>query len=254
MVSAQPLTITNKLIETIRREIGLPTDYIDPTNNFSYRRCLDECNKLIKVNPYNGLIIKARLLGWSGDVDAMRACYEQALRYDFDESGCANYLHGLMDLGFYSEARVGYAKLADPKRGGFNDFAMLLYMCGGYKAAYTSYQEALRLGIKIDSKFDENIVSHVNFAMDRFNLSDELLSQYLDLAGEIMRSKRVINFTEVLIPAIVLNMDGVLLVYISIQIKKNPEFVAEMNMDLMDLIVERDMPRTEAILAHFIPV
>jgi len=252
MTQAQPQTIANQLMTRLDA-FGRPEKYQDLQNNFVLRSILNECDKLIKVDPVKGRILKARVFTFCGDESRVRECFSEARHYSLSVSDKVNYALCLSDLGYFSEAQKYFLEAIDPQFGSFNSFFTAALSTGAYIALCEMKNRASSMNIPISEEYQEAVISYIGQFMRNQNITDLMLASYLDLAGEVLRDRKMLA-SDVLSHAEVFDMDDLQLVHQKLFIEQNPELVADMNMQLMEVVVERNMPNSDSIMVSFEPL
>lgn len=253
MTYIKPQTIESSLRDEIVQQLGHPKEYLDVSSSLPWRRLSVECDKLIGVDPGAGLILKSRLYVLSGDIENVRRCYISAEKYGLNLTDRVNYAIGLERLGFYSEAQQIFRLAVDPVHGDFNAYFSPAMLCGAYRFLLDKGICAENLGIKLNECFEKKYISSLVALMEKQEISDATLASYLDLAGEILRERRLFPAYAVRV-AEGFDIDNLSLVHQVVEIDQSVETVADMNMQLMELIVEHKMPKSDSIMVSFEPV
>lgn len=189
MVAARPQTIGHELLAQINAVRVRNTSFLDP-NGLEYRRLLNECGKLKKVEPVNGAIFEALVYELVNDEDKFRGALKniQLLTNGSAHKYSGLITQALMYFGFTSEALTLWLKIAHPERGFFGDLSQFAGGMGGFRSLNEYYEISKAMGLTVTSpvNFEEN-AEVANF-MAESNVEDIVLANLLDIANRIIRS------------------------------------------------------------------
>ena len=250
MTQIQPQTIAYDLMARMNNELGMPKEYLDMSTHFPLRSIFKECEKLIKVLPSTGYILKSRLYAYVGDVEKFKENYCLAKRYEVSVPDEANYAVGLTELGLFSEAQEFVIKFLPPKTGGTNYFWKLAVITGSYSILAKAITEAKSMGVELSAEVPQDELDEIIFPMKSQGIDELLIAKYLDLAGAILR-KRKRFLSGVVQLATPVDMDDNILIHQRVYVDEDPEIISDMNMELMEAIVENNIPQSDMILVSF---
>lgn len=193
MVAVAPETIAKDLIQRVNSLI-LQGDYLD-LDSFVIKSLLREVDKLMKFDVKSAHIVKAAIYQVCFDEEKMRDHLRiaSANASSSDISVSVDCAVGLSNFGYHSEGQDCFVKFDDP------NYLSVIAMEKTFEVGYQTFSlehlqslivKAKKLNLKLIEK-DVVLTSKAVAILRENNISDKLLSQYADIAGDVMRENKL---------------------------------------------------------------
>lgn len=194
MAQISPKTISEKILGQMEQAVATHSTYLSE-NGFEFRRLMRETDNLIGVDPFVGYSLRGLLHSLTGDVGHGLEALDKAARIDDGRDPGGIYfmraqLYG--KLGFYSKAIPEYIKSANIEYGSFGYRAAVGSEVGAYRFMSEQYAQAQEMRLELQETVDLNAVQEIAQIMKAIGITDEELAAYTDIAGEIVRNRRLI--------------------------------------------------------------
>ncbi len=193
MASKSPQTIASDLIKRVN-DLLQAGNFLDG-NSFNVKSLLQEADKLIKIDPTKGHVAKAAIYQISNSELKMRDHFRIARQYtnNSDISVYSDNAIGLANLGYFSEAQdlftqfdlINYLTIQNIER---------TFEVGYQILAFSHLESWIDKAKKLALPITENnmvLTSKTVAILNKNNISDKLLSQYADIAGEVLRENKL---------------------------------------------------------------
>jgi len=234
-----PHTTINRIGARIRDILGDAAHYLSP-DDFVFRRILRDCDALMKVDPIQGHLATAMALQLSGDEQGVRRHFANARRLTPDPDGQIAHLwaQATANLGLFSESHRALAESLTAQSGFFPYRAGLAVTVGAFHLLFERLHEALSKNIAMLYGLPLEKAYQALAALDREPASDEDVAAMLDVAGEVLRDRKMFYLDhgprwKVLTEA------GIHMVHFVFRVQGDPEKVADMNYELAMRTAER---------------
>ena len=243
----EPVTKNNELNVHLNAAIANGR-YFDHTA-FAARLLKRECEKVRDVEPFIGWSLLGSYHAIVGDAEESERCFFASMRLVKDAVISTNYYASLVNLGFFSKAHRFFAMSAAPESGMLQLLIPVAQTAGSFQSAVTFARAAQEKGL-----IGENVTSvrcqQAAALLSRFEISDEHVVQHMDVAGEILRRRKLCANDEPRID--VSDVEDVLVgVTCVLTVPETPAEVFEMNVELAALEEEMGIAKHPAFDVMF---
>ncbi|WP_308922804.1 hypothetical protein [Janthinobacterium sp. J1-1] len=189
-MSAQPLTKTNELIDSLNvlRSTGC---YADP-NTFAWRQLKRDCEKLLAVDAASGWAVMGMLYATTGDIAEVNACFNRALKLSRELTFLLNWCSSLSALGCYTQALDILVEVLQPENGEFKTGVLTGMEIGAFKMINDQLKRAREMGLDI-SAMPEGLISEAAAIMESAGLSDKDVVSHMEAAGAVLRAHKAFD-------------------------------------------------------------
>ena len=191
-MSTQPKTQCSQILSQVNARIKSGGPYLDSTS-FEARRLLCEAQK-ITGDAYQAIerfITLGAIHHLCGDEAEMRHNFSCAAKLDRSPRTAAAYCAVLINMGFISEAQKEFAKAARPELGWLTCTDSLGFWSMAISPLNNFYAAAQSMKItEMSAKHIED-AKRIQKIFQDANVTDEIVGQMLDDAGEILRERRL---------------------------------------------------------------
>jgi hypothetical protein len=184
MAAPTPKTIQSEVLGTINALVK-KGHYADSAD-FSTRQVFREIDKLLRVDAFEGHIAKAALFQACGDREKMQYHFNAAYHLGNKDRVNSQFIVGLSNLGYISEAQELYAKVIDPKIGDYYSLTNI----GWNIFAFANQNRYLQSIKSMTADIPANMHKYSNEVagfLAGHGVSDELLADIADEAGFLFR-------------------------------------------------------------------
>lgn len=249
MSSKKALTITNELTDKINNLLE-DEQYLDP-NSLLVRTLRKDCDKLASVSAADAWISRARIAQLTGSNEDFDYAINNSQKLDPTDEWRATQVIGLLNLHRYSEAQNIVINMLEPQLGWFNSMYKIALRSGAILAVYhSSIDHQGAIGIVMTPDFPHEFVSKCANFMREQNIADADVGRMLDLAGQVMRKMSCMDIKALSWPKLVKTGESEVL-HFRFLLQRNPEQVAEANMELALLMAESDLAHLDGLHVSF---
>lgn len=242
MTATMPATNAHAIGKRVNDLLASATRYIS-AGGFSYRRLLAEAKKVVNVAPGIGHATLALVRHLSGDLDGVTVELDKALRAgahprDVADTAVTCYVN----LGMFSLAGRSYVQAADPRNGSFSGVHEVGIACGLFRTLKEYYELASRMKIELSPFLLRARCLQAANLLERTGTTDEEVTALLDIAGEIMREKRLFYMGRLPEFTVLDNDETEHCVFLTFAVGETPEVVSDMMFELASRAADR-LPR-----------
>ena len=191
-MSTQPKTLCSQILSQVNARVKAGGPYLD-SNSFEIRRLLCEAQK-ITGDAYQAIerfITLGAIYHLCGNEAEMRHNFSCAAKLDRSPRTAAAYCAVLINMGFISEAQKEFAKAARPELGWLTCTDSLGFWSMAISPLNDFYAAAQSMKIaELSAKHVED-AKRIKKIFQEANVTDEIVGQMLDDAGEILRERRL---------------------------------------------------------------
>jgi hypothetical protein len=191
-MTTQPKTQCSQILSQVNARVKAGGPYLDSTS-FEVRRLLCEAQK-ITGDAYQAIerfITLGAIHQICGNEAEMRHNFSCAAKLDRSPRTAAAYCGALINLGYISEAQKEFAKVARPELGGVKCIDSLGFFSMAITPLNDFYAAVQRMKIAgLSAKHVEG-AKRIQKIFQEANVTDEIVGQMLDDAGEILRERRL---------------------------------------------------------------
>lgn len=247
----RPATIANDLNDRISDFTTNLNSYMD-VNSLEAKRLVLDAKKLIQANAAEGHLALAQIYHLCGDVDSMRHHFDNAsklsnnLEFYGVRSACES------NLGFMSEAQRFFAKVAEPTRGFLPKCFEIAIGCGAFSLLNDYIDKAEIMGIQFPDSIAVD-AKRIAKVLAEAEISDIYVANLLDIAGDIMRARKISFAGSSSTMITVENGNDPYVVY-GFTIRLPGDCVAEMSEELADRIARSPLPIYDQFSVTFRPL
>lgn len=228
-----PLTIANELSDSIVLLLRTGKQYSPDDRDLIALEA--EAKKLSKVKPAEGYVLLAGCSMLRGDFNQMDQRYQIATNQGIDAGDRLNYATFIRHAGFYSEAAAVVNQAADS----LSDPVFSAHkgmMCLNFDVASKMLQKGLRMQVISESSQDyQGILGLINAALAA-KLDQSVALKIADLAGEVMRERRVFHKPTSEIGSFHSENEGGTFIVTTFSVPTSYEDASEMTSELADKI------------------
>lgn len=178
----------NKQIDTLTLNLS---SFLD-SDSWDVKRLLADAKKLIRVDAPEGHCALGKIYHLCGNVEMMRYHFDNAYRLnrDIDFIGVRSACES--NLGFMTEAKKFFAIVGDPLQGSLSKCVDIAFTCGAFSLLNEYIERAEKMGIEL-SPGDVNQSRAISKIFAEAGISDDYISSVLDIAGAVMRERKVVS-------------------------------------------------------------
>ena len=212
-------------------------------SEFGYRRLLVEATKVVNVAPGLGHATVALVKHLSGDLDGVTDELNKASRAGAHPQEVADTaMTCYVNLGMFSLAGRYYVQAADPRNGSFSDVHEVGIACGLFRTLKEYYELASRMKIDLSPFLLRTRCLQAADLLERTGTTDEEVTALLDIAGEIMREKRLFYMGRLPEFTVLDDDETEHCVFLTFAVGETPEVVSDMMFELASRAADR-LPR-----------
>ena len=225
--------------------------YNDP-GSFEMRLLRRECEQVVKAEPFMGWALLGSFFSALGDVEEAERCFSASLKLRNDYVTHANYHTNLGNLGLFSKAHQYFVEHGRPEKGQFSMMLGFAQTMGSFQTAVAYAEEAEAMGIELQEQLSESCRKAACLLASE-GVSDEQVALHLDVAGEVLRRRRMFYYDapKIKVSAVKGVFVGVTCV---LAVAGSSMEVFEMNMELAQLEREMDVVKHPAFDVIFKPL
>lgn len=191
-MSPQPQTKCSQILSQVNARVKAGGPYLDSTS-FEMRRLICEAQK-ITGDAYQAIerfITLGAIHHLCGNETEMRHNFSCAAKLDRSPRTAAAYCAALTNMGFISEAQKEFAKAARPELGWLTSIDSLGFWSMAISPLNDFYAAAQ--GMKITELSAQHVedAKRIQKIFQEANVTDQMVGQMLDDAGEILRERRL---------------------------------------------------------------
>lgn len=191
-MTTQPKTQCSQLLSQVNARLKAGGPYLDSTS-FEVRRLICEAQK-ITGDAYQAIerfITLGAIHQICGNEAEMRHNFSCAAKLDRSPRTAAAYCGALINLGYISEAQKEFARAARPELGWLTCIDSLGFFSMAITPLNDFYAAAQTMKIaELSAKHVEG-AKRIQKIFQEANVTDEIVGQMLDDAGEILRDRRL---------------------------------------------------------------
>ncbi len=191
-MSTQPKTQCSQILSQVNARVKAGGPYLDPSS-FEVRRLICEAQK-ITGDAYQAIerfITLGAIHQICGNEAEMRHNFSCAAQLDRSPRTAAAYCGALINLGYISEAQKEFARAARPELGWLTCIDSLGFFSMAITPLNDFYAAAQTMKIaELSAKHVEG-AKRIQKIFQEANVTDEIVGQILDDAGEILRERRL---------------------------------------------------------------
>lgn len=249
MTTIRPVTKYNDITNEINAILERSTVYID-SSSFEARRLRRECDNLSKVDPAHGWICRARLEQLQGNEDEFRHAVRNAERLDRTGEWSQTLGVGLLNLHRYSEAQTVILNNLTPELGLFGSLYPFALNCGAYCAVDRNYRSLPEKGMPVPDTYPHEMISRIASYMAESDITDQDVSSFLDVAGDVLRRHSYMLASSSPHPSIVA-MECESYLHFRYSLDLPPAQIASLNVELAEMMAEHDSPLMDKLHVSF---
>ncbi|PWK38988.1 hypothetical protein [Cupriavidus plantarum] len=240
-MKALPLTKANEILAATNQLSQAGGAFVG-TDTLEWRKLKREAEKIVHADPSVGWSVYAAVMTLAGDIEETNRALRAALPFAIaDPSIIEDYMVSKIALGFFSDALELGKERSSPEYGRFTQRCSELIVAGGFRTVAAHLLRAAEIGLDVRG-LD---VGHVPIAarlMAEAGLDDEDVAKHLDLAGEVLRNRRLKWSGH---PCLCVHgVDGLFkaVTYV-LSVRQSRDEVFEMNCELADAEVRANVKR-----------
>ncbi|GAB1828712.1 hypothetical protein [Achromobacter xylosoxidans] len=243
--------ITDRVAARIRNRIIPAARYL-ATDDFESRLIEKECRQLLDASPYYGHLVYGIACTMWGNEDGVRYHFRKALEAQSNDLGQALFFHAqsLSNLGHFSEALALLQEALAPQNGFFTDRAALAPAIGAFHTLKLRAAEAERMNIQLPDSFPAEAARKAAELLESYGTSDADVAAVLDVAGEVLRRRRLFFLGKGPRWSIV-DHPELHAVHFLYEVDQTVDEVADMNFEFAELLARRDGAIPESVVVSF---
>lgn len=185
-----PASRGSQLVRDINQALQAAARYVS-RDEFWFRRFLAEAEKLKGAAPHEAQNVLAQLYGLAGDAEEAEKHIDAAIRMKYNAAYVCNKAGILSNLGYFKKSVPSFLESIDPRNGIFTTRWELGLCLGCMHELAKFVEDAQRMNLEHMDSVDVRLIADVVGLMDEISLTDEKLTQALDIAGELLRENRI---------------------------------------------------------------
>ena len=222
-------------------------------NEFTLRKFRKEAENLRSSDAFSAYLLLGMLASLDNDVDKLRKNHLAALNLRPDDPDANfNYSMSLINLCFYSEARVLAEKAYQGSRGNLKYLSFLIEIClksGRIREArkWLHKFEELKPEVEIENK---RIIQEAFGLLSEAHVSDDEVDEVLEMSSSVLRHNKI---APNIINIGTLSDEYSYWLQYLFEVEETPENIADLNFDVAMRLAESIIPAkvTNAVIATF---
>ncbi|MDO8310679.1 MAG: hypothetical protein Q7T25_01940 [Sideroxyarcus sp.] len=239
MTAGNPATAFAEVAEGAKTLLASAERYLDESE-MRYKRLEIEAKKTVNADPALGYLLLAYIRQLVGDFEGVQERLANARKLNAPSLQVAEAsLPCFINLGNFTAARSSYCEAADPRQGHFTNNYESGATCGAFRLQRDFEEVAAKMNLKLPDSIPHAKYRHAAQVLDATATRDDEVSALLDLAGEVLRTRRLFFLGPSPDIDVVDDPESDSCVFMNFRVAGGADNAAAMTVELADMAAER---------------
>lgn len=236
---AQPATIAFDLRERTKALLTGATRFLD--RDFVWRRLFTDAEKLYKADAVNGSLEKAFLYHIVGDVKETRYWVDNARRLSRTKHEVlVSEMAMLGNLGFFSESALLYSQSVKLESNRLTEWYCFGCLTANFSDMIANKLAAEKANLDLGAEKETAMASQCDAVLKRLQITEQQVQAMLDVAGEVLRERKLFWLEQLPVIHTWNNADGAGLLY-ELKVGLSPDEAFALTEAVVDRLIEREL-------------